>query len=87
MNLCFIGCPSPALRRSFWHTVTQETRLTVLGENRPSAREFEAVAEKKRKEKEFEEHQRKRQLEKHGPRSEEDALAKAMDSLKFGGLE
>jgi uncharacterized membrane protein len=52
-----------------------------------SAREFEAVAEKKRKEKEFEEHQRKRQLEKNGPRSEEDALAKAMDSLKFGGLE
>lgn len=52
-----------------------------------SAREFEAVAEKKRKEKEFEEHQRKRQLEKHGPRSEEDALAKAMDSMRFGGLE
>ena len=52
-----------------------------------SEMEFEAVAEKKRKEKEFEEHQRKRQLEKHGPRSEEDALAKAMDSLKFGGLE
>lgn len=52
-----------------------------------SAREFEAVAEKKRKEKEFEEHRQKRHLEKYGPRSEEDALAKAMDSLKFGGLE
>ncbi len=52
-----------------------------------SAREFEAIAEKKRKDKEFEEHQLKRRLEKHGPRSEDDALAKAMDSINLGGLE
>ena len=52
-----------------------------------SAREFEAVSEKKRKEKEFEEHQHKRHLEKYGPRSEDDALKKAMDSLKLGGFE
>lgn len=52
-----------------------------------SACEFEAVAEKKRKEKELEEHRQMRHLEKFGPRSEDDALAKAMDSIKLGGFE
>lgn len=48
-------------------------------------REFEAIAEEKRKRQELEERHKKIQAEKFGPRSEEDALAKAMDSLKFGG--
>lgn len=49
--------------------------------------EFKAIAEEKRKRQEIEEHRKKIQAERFGPRSEEDALAKAMDSLKFGGLE
>ena len=51
------------------------------------AREREAIEEKKRKDQEFEEHQQKQHLEKYGPRSEDDALAKAMDSIKLGGFE
>ena len=50
-------------------------------------REQQAIEDKKRKDKEFEEHQQKRQFEKYGPRSEEDALAKAIDSIEFGGFE
>lgn len=50
-------------------------------------REQQAIEEKKRKDQEFEEHLQRRHLEKYGPRSEDDALAKAMDSIKLGGFE
>jgi len=51
------------------------------------ARELEAIEEKKRKDEEFEDHLQRRHLDKYGPRSEDDALAKAMDSIKLGGFE
>ena len=51
------------------------------------ARELEVIEEKKRKDQELEEHLQRRHLEKYGPRSEDDALAKAMDSIKLGGFE
>lgn len=50
-------------------------------------RELQAIADKKRKDQEFEEYQKKRHHEKYGPRTEDDALAKAMDAMKLGGFE
>jgi len=51
------------------------------------AREVEAIAEEKRKKQELEEHRRKIHAERFGPRGEDDALEKAMASIKFGGFE
>lgn len=49
--------------------------------------EQQGIEDKKRKDQEFEVYQKQRNLEKYGPRNEDDALAQAMESFKLGGFE
>ena len=69
----------------FEHNKTAEAQRLLYEGYEKTVKAKQAI-EKQRKQAEFEKHQQQLKHERTGPRKEEDALQKALDSINYGGL-
>jgi len=69
-------------------TVAERNRAAWAMEvQRQNANSIEEVRREKLKQREHEEHMKQLEAKRTGPRSEDDAIEKALSEMKFGGLE
>ncbi len=69
-------------------TVAERNRAAWAMElQRQNANSIEEVRREKLKQREHEEHMKQLEAKRTGPRSEDDAIEKALSGMKFGGLE